>query len=55
MEKEFEPMAIFFNEIASKQSVAKAIFSLLGAIDTEREPHLRESRDLVATFVETML
>lgn len=54
MGKEFEPMAIYFNETASRGAVLRALLRVLSEIDTEKRPELKDSRDVLLTFAECL-
>lgn len=54
MEKEFEPMAIYFNETAGRDAVLRALLRVLSEIDTEKRLDLKESRDILLTFAECL-
>lgn len=50
-----EQIENFFNEIASKEQVVAAMLRVLGSVDVEANAQLKNDRDMLITFVETLL
>lgn len=55
MANNFEPMQSFFESMATKEHVAQAMLRVLGNVDIDKNPHLKNDRDMLITFVETLL
>ncbi len=55
MANNFEPMQSFFESMATKEHVAQALLRVLGNVDVEAKPELKNDRDMLITFVETLL
>lgn len=55
MNETFEHMADFFQSMASKEGVASAMLRVLGSIDVEKRPELKNDRDMLITFMQTLL